>query len=175
MEHASVEAYNSSLGAQSHVMVNPDDGYFSMQLPNGTWEVSIGYCGEDTCFRNEPETITIEDNDVVVLINEDGITSIDPRIHTAQATGEFAFRVVHAGMAEGLRFAVTLPASGYSVLDLIDLQGRHKATVYRGELARGFHELGLENSSLTSGFYIARLRVTGQKRFSAALKVLIRQ
>jgi hypothetical protein len=55
------------------------------------------------------------------------------------------------------RIEFSLPHASWAALELFDLLGREVATLVRGELEAGAHEVAFDASGLPSGIYIYRL------------------
>ncbi len=172
---AGVFAVDSARGFTVSVWMKPDSTY-GMKLPNGVYTVVGGYISENDTLLHKVDSIVINNNDIIINWTDAG-PEIVPVVFTP-VSDHIVFNLKnYPNPFRGYtNISFSTPVKGKASLKIFDLNGKTIMTLYSGDVNRGRYYFKLNADKLGyqigAGYYIARLTINGEKRYTRNIRLI---
>jgi hypothetical protein len=153
-----------------------DDSTFHFAVPNGTYTVIGGYQSPTDTLYHVVQNVVVLDNDMVVNFYDTGGVIV-PIIYTPIANNLVFNMKCYPNPFRGVgNIAFTTPVDGKATLRIYDLNGRMLKILYNGAVSKGKYAVQFTTREfdypLGAGYYIARIDIKGEKRYTKNLRII---
>jgi hypothetical protein len=160
---ANVEMADVAIKAGNYITHPDETGFFSFSLKPGTYEINAYYDGYESA---EPQTVTIEENEIVEDITIE-LFPTDSQENNIPHAGEIVLSNYPNPFNPSTMIQFTLPQENFVELSIFNVKGQKVKILSHDIKPAGNHEIewnGTDESgnSVSSGIYLYQLK-TNQK------------